>query len=151
MGEKLTSEQTAALKDAFSLFDKDGDGVITANELGVVLRSLGHSPSDAEVADIINEVDADDSGTVDFDEFLIMMAHRMTIVDHDSEAREAFKVFDRNGDGYISKNELREVLMSIGDKISEEDANVMIKDVDADGNGMIDFTEFRKLMKASST
>lgn len=50
---------TAEFKEAFSLFDKDGDGCITTKELGVVMRSLGQNPTEAELQDMINEVDAD--------------------------------------------------------------------------------------------
>ena len=46
-------------KEAFSLFDKDGDGTVTTKELGTVMRSLGQNPTEAELQDMINEVDAD--------------------------------------------------------------------------------------------
>uniref|UniRef100_A0A0R3Q3G5 Calmodulin n=1 Tax=Brugia timori TaxID=42155 RepID=A0A0R3Q3G5_9BILA len=64
-------------KEAFSLFDKDGDGTITTKELGTVMRSLGQNPTEAELQDMINEVDADGNGTIDFPEFLTMMARKM--------------------------------------------------------------------------
>ena len=55
----LTEEQISEFKEAFSLFDKDGDGTITTKELGTVMRSLGQNPTEAELQDMINEVDAD--------------------------------------------------------------------------------------------
>lgn len=83
MADHLTEEQIAEFKEAFSLFDKDGDGTITTKELGTVMRSLGQNPTEAELADMINEVDADGNGTIDFPEFLTMMARKMK--DTDSE------------------------------------------------------------------
>merc|ERR1711943_54941 len=83
--DQLTEEQIAEFKEAFSLFDKDGDGTITTKELGTVMRSLGQNPTEAELADMINEVDADGSGTIDFPEFLNLMAKKMK--DTDSEER----------------------------------------------------------------
>uniref|UniRef100_A0A9J8C0Z2 Calmodulin n=1 Tax=Cyprinus carpio carpio TaxID=630221 RepID=A0A9J8C0Z2_CYPCA len=59
--DQLTEEQIAEFKEAFSLFDKDGDGTITTKELGTVMRSLGQNPTEAELQDMINEVDADDA------------------------------------------------------------------------------------------
>ena len=59
MAEQLTEDQIAEFKEAFSLFDKDGDGTITTKELGTVMRSLGQNPTEAELQDMINEVDAD--------------------------------------------------------------------------------------------
>jgi Ca2+-binding EF-hand superfamily protein len=66
MADQLTEEQIAEFKEAFSLFDKAGDGTIMAAELGTVLRSLGQNPTDAELQDMINEVCADYEGTIDF-------------------------------------------------------------------------------------
>ncbi|KXH43648.1 calmodulin [Colletotrichum simmondsii] len=63
---QLTQEQRAQYKEVFDLFDKDGTGDITAQELGEVMRSLGLNPSDTELNDMVNEVDADNNGTIDF-------------------------------------------------------------------------------------
>ena len=64
-------------KEALTLFGKDGEGTITAKELCTVMRSLGHDPSEAELKDMINDVDADGSGTIGFQEFLTLMARRV--------------------------------------------------------------------------
>uniref|UniRef100_A0A8C1WHA9 Calmodulin n=1 Tax=Cyprinus carpio TaxID=7962 RepID=A0A8C1WHA9_CYPCA len=93
--DQLTEEQIAEFKEAFSLFDKDGDGTITTKELGTVMRSLGQNPTEAELQDMINEVDADGNGTIDFPEFLTMMARKMKDTDSEEEIREAFRVFDK--------------------------------------------------------
>merc|ERR1712166_254283 len=89
--DHLTEEQITEFKEAFSLFDKDGDGTITTKELGTVMRSLGQNPTQAELQNMINEVDADGNGTIDFPEFLNLMACKMK--DTDSE------VFDKDGNG----------------------------------------------------
>ncbi|KAN0061251.1 hypothetical protein ACQY0O_006093 [Thecaphora frezii] len=100
-------------KEAFSLFDKDGDGTITTKELGTVMRSLGQNPTEAELQDMVNEVDADGNGTIDFPEFLTMMARKMKDTDSEEEIKEAFKVFDKDGNGFISAAELRHVYVSL--------------------------------------
>ena len=114
MADQLTEEQIAEFKEAFSLFDKDGDGTITTKELGTVMRSLGQNPTEAELADMINEVDADGNGTIDFPEFLTMMARKMKDTDSEEEILEAFKVFDKDGNGFISAAELRHIMTNLG-------------------------------------
>merc|ERR1711924_505913 len=88
---------------SFSLFDKDGDGTITTKELGTVMRSLGQNPTEAELQDMINEVDVDGSGPIDFPEFLNLMARKMKDTDSEEEIKEAFKVFDKDGNGFICR------------------------------------------------
>jgi calmodulin len=92
----------------------DGDGTITTKELGTVMRSLGQNPTEAELQDMINEVDTDGNGTIDFPEFLTMMARKMRDTDSEEEIKEAFKVFDKDGNGYISAAELRHVMTNLG-------------------------------------
>lgn len=99
MAEHLSAEQIAEFKVAFSLFDPDGDGSITVEELGQVIRSLGQNPSEADLQDMINEVDVDGNGDIDFDEFLTLIATKMEAVEEEDELKEAFKVFDKDGDG----------------------------------------------------
>ncbi|KAF9345907.1 hypothetical protein BGX34_004370, partial [Mortierella sp. NVP85] len=119
---------------AFSLFDKDGDGCITTKELGSVMRSLGQNPTDSELQDMINEVDADGNGIIDFPEFLTMMARKMRDTDSEEEIKEAFKVFDKDGNGYISPAELRHVMTNLGEKLTDGELDQMIREADVDGS-----------------
>jgi len=75
LAEQLTPEQIAEFKEAFSLFDKNGDGTIATKDLGTVMRSLGANPTEAELQGMTHEFDA--NGTVDFPEFLTLMARKM--------------------------------------------------------------------------
>ncbi|KAI4583536.1 hypothetical protein MJG53_008749 [Ovis ammon polii x Ovis aries] len=141
MADQLTEEQIAEFKEAFSLFDKDGDGTITTKELGTVMRSLGQNPTEAELQDMINEVDADGNGTIDFPEFLTMMARKMKDTDSEEEIREAFRVFDKDGNGYISAAELRHVMTNLGEKLTDEEVDEMIREADIDGDGQVNYEE----------
>ncbi len=133
-------------------------GEITTKELGTVMRSLGQNPSESELQDMINEVDSDNNGTIDFPgmdclvagadslqvidrglaEFLTMMARKMKDTDSEEEIREAFKVFDRDNNGFISAAELRHVMTSIGEKLTDDEVDEMIREADQDGDGKID-------------
>lgn len=148
MAENLTEDQIAEFKEAFGLFDKDGDGSITTNELGTVMRSLGQNPSEAELRDMISEVDADGNGTIDFPEFLNLMARKMKDTDSEEELKEAFKVFDKDQNGYISAAELGHVMANLGEKLTPEEIDEMIKEADTDGDGQVNYEEFVRMMLA---
>lgn len=146
MANPLTEEQIAEFREAFSLFDRDGDGSITTKELSTVIRSLGQNPTESEIQDMINEVDTDGNGTIDFREFLDLMAHKIKDLDSDEELREAFKVFDKDQNGYISAAELRHVMINLGEKLTEEEVELMIKEADTDGDGQVNYEEFVRMM-----
>ena len=123
-------------------------GTITTKELGTVMRSLGQNPTEAELQDMINEVDADGNGTIDFPEFLNLMARKMKDTDSEEELKEAFKVFDKDGNGFISAAELRHVMTNLGEKLTDEEVDEMIREADVDGDGQVNYEEFVKMMMA---
>jgi len=143
---KLSDEEIAEFKEAFSLFDKDGDNTITTKELGTVMRSLGQEPTEGELNDMINEVDANGNGTIDFEEFLEMMARKMKETDTAEEIRQAFRVFDKDGNGFISSAELRHVMTNLGERLTDEEVEEMIREADCDGDGQINYEEFVYMM-----
>ena len=107
MADQLTDEQIAEFKEAFALFDKDGDGTVSTKELGVVMRALGQNPTDAEVTEMIKEVDIDGNGEVDFDEFCGLMIKKMNENEPEEELVEVFKIFDKNNDERIDAEDLK--------------------------------------------
>lgn len=146
MAENLSEEKIAEFRAAFELFDKDRDGKITTKELGTVMRNLGQNPTDSELQEMINEVDLDGNGNIDFKEFLGLMVRKMKDTDTEEELLEAFKVFDRDGNGLISSIELRHVMTQLGEKLSDDEVEEMIKEADQDGDGYINYEEFVKMM-----
>lgn len=145
-GDNLSEEQLNEMREAFMLFDKDGDGTISSLELGSVMRSLGQKPTDDELKDMINEIDSDNNGLIDFNEFRAMMSKRVAKPDSPDELRQAFNVFDKDGDGKISSAELKIVMTQLGEKLTDEEINEMIKEADTDGDQQVNFQEFCKMM-----
>uniref|UniRef100_A0A131YQG7 Calmodulin n=1 Tax=Rhipicephalus appendiculatus TaxID=34631 RepID=A0A131YQG7_RHIAP len=148
-GSQLSEGAIAELREAFALFDKDGNGVISTKELGTVMRALGQNPTEAELKDMIAEVDTDGNGTVDFPEFLALMTKKGRTADTEDEIREAFRVFDRDGNGFITSAELRHVMTTLGEKLTNEEVDAMIREADTDGDGQINYEEFVALITST--
>ncbi|KAJ8491968.1 hypothetical protein OPV22_013689 [Ensete ventricosum] len=137
------------LKRVFQMFDRNGDGRITKVELTDSLENLGILVPEAELASMIERIDANGDGCVDVEEFGTLYRTIMDERDEEEDMREAFNVFDRNGDGFITVEELRSVLASLGLKQGRtaEDCRKMINEVDVDGDGVVNFKEFKQMMK----
>lgn len=132
-------------KEAFSLFDKDGDGRITSEELQIVMKSLGKNPTANDIKDMINDVDEDANGTIEFDEFVHMM-RRSNSKTTQEDYMEAFKMFDEDGNGLISLAELKNVMKRLGEDLTDDELDMMIKSADIDGDGQVNIDEFVKMM-----
>lgn len=121
------------LKEAFSWFDKgrkslavrqktsssnraiaDGNGTITTEVLGTVMRALGQYPTTTELEDMIKGVGAVGKNTIDFQEFFTMMASKMSDIEDDEEDSKVFEDFDKDGDGYINAEDLKHVMNDLG-------------------------------------
>ena len=147
MVDNFSEEQIAEFKEAFALFDQDGDGTITLPELRTVMQSLGQNPTDQELIEVINEVDDDGNQEIGFDEFLKLMARNMQDIDEEKVINQGFAIFDANGDGSISIDDLRTITRSLGEELSEEELHEIIKDIDTNGDDMINFSEFSELVR----
>uniref|UniRef100_A0ACD6A927 Uncharacterized protein n=1 Tax=Avena sativa TaxID=4498 RepID=A0ACD6A927_AVESA len=145
--EGLTGEQMVASQEAFSIFDKNDDGCISLEELFAVTRSLGLEPTDQELNDMMREVDTDGNGVIDFQEFLNLIARKIKDGDDDEELKEAFEVLDKDQNGFISPVELRAVMISLGEKMTDEEVEQMINEADTDGDGQVNYDEFVLMMK----
>ena len=149
MADQLTEDEIAEFKEAFTLFDKNGDGTITTREIGTMARSLGAIITEAELKEMVNDIDLSGNGKVDFAEFLAMMAKCKRNTDGEEKIREAFRTFDKNGNGFISAAELRHIMTNLGQKLTDEEVDEMIKEADIDGHGQINYEEFVTMMMSS--
>ena len=108
MCRKFRNYFANSVMELIKLF-QDGSGTISTKELLPVMRSMGQNPTEDEVLNLVIEYDVNGDGTIDFDEFLEMMRKQAEQQDNSAELKEAFKIFDRDGNGYIDAAELKKV------------------------------------------
>jgi calmodulin len=142
MSVQLTPNQIEDCASAFSLFDKDGSGDIDGSELMEVLAALGTPVSEAEAREMVAEVDADKSGSIDFPEFLTMMSKKLASDDLEDEVRLAFGRFDEDGSGFIDVPELQHAMKQLGEDMTVQEVKEMIAEADKDGDGLLSYEDF---------
>ena len=147
--EYITDEQRKDYQDIFDQFDKDKDGKISGKELQNAMFSMGQNPTEDEINEMMREVDLNQDGKIDFDEFMILMTNNSPETQAEEEVINAFRVFDKEGNGLIASSELKHIMMTIGDKMTEEEADEMVNEADIDEDGMINYEEFVRMMMAS--
>ncbi|XP_045610355.1 troponin C, isotype gamma isoform X2 [Procambarus clarkii] len=145
----LDKAQIDGLRKAFDAFDTDKKGSINVDTITTILRMMGVKVSEKNLQEIISEVDEDGSGELEFEEFCALAAKFLIEEDEESlkaELKEAFRIYDKQGDGYITTQTLKEILRELDNKLTEEDLDGIIDEVDEDGSGTLDFDEFMAMM-----
>ena len=142
----MSDDELKSLKKLFFELDEKGKGVITKDDLFRGMdECFDHKITKEEVEKIFSNIDYDNNGTISFDEFLKAAIDKKKLLT-DEKLKAAFALFDMNGDGDIEAKELQEVMGENNDTQGEVWAK-MIAEVDLDGNGVIDFEEFKDMMK----
>ena len=144
-GEKMASEdEKAEAQETFNFFDKDRDGKISLDELkNMVMLLSGETATEEGINEMLKNVDLNGDGEIDFEEFYAAMKKDSITVTEELE--EAFKVFDKDNDGFISPEELRSTVESMGETVSKEEIDAMIEKADLNGDGKISICEFVKI------
>ena len=145
MAKEISEERQKDYRQTFDMFDNNKSGKIDKKELGNVMRQLGKNPSETDLETLVKEVDADGDGEIDFNEFLTMMAESEN--SEIDEIKTAFAIFDKDGNGYISKDELKAVMVSLGERVTDADIDIMMKGADQNGDGKVSFDEFTVMMR----
>ncbi|XP_047474626.1 troponin C, isotype gamma-like [Penaeus chinensis] len=147
--DSLDEEQIETLRKAFNSFDTEGAGSINAETVGVILRMMGVKISEKNLQEVIAETDEDGSGMLEFEEFAELAAKFLIEEDEEAlkaELREAFRIYDKDCQGYITTDILKEILVELDPKLTQTDLEGIIEEVDEDGSGTLDFDEFMEMM-----
>lgn len=142
MTMSFDKEQEDEFRKAFDLFDNDGSGTISSRELIQAMQNLNLRPREEEIQNIVRKIDTDGGGNIDFQEFLDLMAGKMKDMKKEEELVQAFRVFDRDRNGYITASEFKYTMNKLGHNITTAEAKQMIKDADSNGDGLINYEEF---------
>lgn len=150
LASTLAQEELAGLRDQFDAIDIDKSGSITLEEIRQALaKDRPWTLKESRVLEILQAMDSNRDGLVDFDEFVAATLHVHQLEEHDSEkwqqlSRAAFEKFDFDKDGYITPEELR---MHTGLKGSIEP---LLEEADIDRDGKISLSEFQRLLRTAS-
>lgn len=135
--------QVQEFKEAFNMIDQDRDGFISQEDLKDMLASLGQMMSDSELEAMIKEA----PGAINFTMFLTLMGEKLNGTDPEEVIRNAFKCFDPSGDGVINEDTMRELLMSMGERFTEEECDDMFNEAQVDKKGNFNYLEYVRLIK----
>jgi Ca2+-binding EF-hand superfamily protein len=144
----LEKDQILVLKKCFDGF-ADDEGAIPADNIGSILSMMGMKVNPSALREIIRDIDEDGSGLLEFGEFCQLAAKFLVEEDEEAlkkELKEAFRIYDKECMGYISTETLKEILRELDNKLTEEDLDSIIEEVDEDGSGTLDFDEFMEMM-----
>ncbi|KAG5456718.1 MAG: hypothetical protein BJ554DRAFT_3456 [Olpidium bornovanus] len=137
-------KQIAEFKEAFSMFDHDSDGFVDKEDLKDMLASLGQTPTDEYIDDMISEA----PGSINFTMFLTLMGEKLSGTDPEQEILQAFECFDERHSGLINADVLREFLTTMGDRFTDEEVDVMFKGAPVDTKtNMFNYREFVRVLK----
>ena len=143
----LTEDEVLEIKEAFDLFDTDHSGTIDTEELKQALSNLGIDAKNQTLQNMMNDIDKNQSGTIDFNEFIELMTAKFSDKDTPEDLRKVFDLFI--GDDTADKIEfkhLKRVAKELGENISDEELNEMIVRADTDRDGKVSFEEFFAIM-----
>jgi len=142
----LTENEIEEIRDAFNLFDTDGNGTIDPKELKAAMQSLGYEGKNHTVYQMIGDIDKENTGSINFDRFLDMMTARIGDSDSKEDIQKVFNLFDDDKTGYISLQNLKRVAKDLGETMSDSELLEMIERADSDKDGLINLDEFYSIM-----
>ena len=147
--KSFSQDDISELRSIFALMDRSRRGKTSTEEMKWLLNLQNCYPNETELEEIMTEIDIDCDGEISFEDFVAYCSKRKpsrSSVEEDKEIKDAFDFLDRNGDGYVTSTDVKHVMRLIGQDVTEEQAEQMLAELDEEGNGVISYECFRKMM-----
>nr|AAV28169.1 calcium-dependent protein kinase 1 [Vicia faba] len=144
IAERLSEEEIGGLKELFKMLDADSSGTITLDELKEGLKRVGSELMESEIKDLMDAADIDNNGTLDYGEFIAATVH-LNKLEREENLLSAFSYFDKDGSGYITIDEIHVACKEFG--LDDIHIDEMVKEIDQDNDGQIDYGEFAAMMR----
>lgn len=145
----LTDEARVQMEQLYSSIDKSGKGAVTAAELAAAMSNIGGGLDEDACKELISIADMDGDRLMSAEEFLKLVEQGLELVDSqgggEQMIREEFNNFDQNGDGFIDREELRVAMQGMGEELTDQQLDQMMKAADVDGDHRITMDEFKKM------
>ena len=140
------NERMKGVYEMFKLFDKDGDGLISSDEINSLLFAIGRNQTDEETKKFVSEFDKDGNGEIDIKEFCTFIEEVENVPrSKQEEIVEAFKVFDLDENGYVSLDEFKTILLKFSGEFTEKEVSEIFNLADSNGDGKLSYAEFVEL------
>merc|ERR1712112_194663 len=146
----LAVDEIKCLKVCFDLFDTKKVEFLSADDLGEIMRAMGFRPTEEELKNLLEEIDEDGSGEIEIGEFCRLCA-TFLVEDPDMETmkrelKDAFRIYDKEGNGFITTETLRGLIGELLAPLTEEELEGILEELDEDGSGSMDFDEFCEMI-----
>jgi centrin-1 len=145
-----SEEPTREIRDAFNLFDCDGDGFINHYDLKTTLNSLGFQFTEPEIERLIAEVDPKKTGVIDFENFSELIHAKMAEREQVDDLRSVFDMIDEDQTGFVSFTNLKRVAAELGETLGDQELRDMLMEADSDNDGELSFDDFVALIRTAS-
>jgi len=149
MSATMDEEQRNTMQRVFNMFDPKSTGMVPVKQFAQILRTLGSNAGKTEVKEKIAAIVPAGQESADFTTFCDVVLPLMEDEDYETireELKTAFRLYDREGQGFITPETLKEILLELDHNLTDGELNDIVEEVDSDGSGSIDFDEFMAMM-----
>merc|ERR1711997_1261262 len=129
-------------QEAFAVFDTNNKGLEATKDLGNLLRVLGINPTNEELQDLTIQIDPNVTGYLKLPDLLDMMSRIILERNYDAQIEDAFRCFDKNGIGTISRQDFELLFENLGERLVDDEIEGLLDEADVDSEGVITYSDF---------